>query len=385
MINCDLINFQLDTVLKTTSKRTLANFLIYNFLRSELKKQIMEEKSNCAQVPISFLLCSSIDFFMQILLNIFPISALRIFARSHFDKRKMKMASEMAEDIRNSLIEIIQKSTWLHEKTKMNAIQKVKMMNMKIGHLKELEIPGELDLFHDSIISSRIDSSFYHLEKISEKFEIEQFMDFVASHLPILSNNDYFEAHAFYQSWKNRLVVNVPFLDDPFFDPTYPKYAKIANFGEAIAHEMGYGFDSEGRKRDETGKKNDWWTSEDSLEYEKRAQCFMNQHNGLHLDGNLTKSTKIDEMIADMIGVAVAWNAYNKIDFTNEPKIIGFEDYHMDKMFFRLTALNWCGADQGKSKVFGVNGVFSNMKTFAKAFNCPVGSPMNPEKKCELL
>lgn len=33
---------------------------------------------------------------------------------------------------------------------------------------------------------------------------------------------------------------------------------------------------------------------------------------------------------------------------------------------------------------FRVNGVVSNMEEFASAFNCPVGSKMNPADKCTL-
>ena len=33
---------------------------------------------------------------------------------------------------------------------------------------------------------------------------------------------------------------------------------------------------------------------------------------------------------------------------------------------------------------FRVNGVFSNMEEFAKVYNCPKGSILNPEQRCRL-
>lgn len=44
-------------------------------------------------------------------------------------------------------------------------------------------------------------------------------------------------------------------------------------------------------------------------------------------------------MVADMIGVTVAWKVFEKLDSSKEQKVIGFENENIDKLYFRAAAL----------------------------------------------
>src|SRR5690606_23469956 len=82
--------------------------------------------------------------------------------------------------------------------------------------------------------------------------------------------------------------------------------------GAVIGHEMGHGFDDQGRHYDADGVLRDWWTSADATEYQARARRVVEQYNqleplpGLHVNGELT----LGENIADLTGVVIAHRAY---------------------------------------------------------------------------
>ncbi|KAF1758897.1 hypothetical protein GCK72_015357 [Caenorhabditis remanei] len=284
------------------------------------KEEVWERIQNKTVVLIDALYYS--DRKKNVVMKKLPLAALRMFARNHFDKENLQIASDMVEDVSESFVETIQESSWLHETTKQRAIKKVKNMKKVIGYPKELEAPDTLDRFFESS------------------------MNHFAALFPFESEFHYLITNAMYHSTVNKLTLNVAFLDDPFFDSTYPKYAKVASIGEVIGHEIGHGYDPFGRQKDENGKENNWWTPEDSAEYDRRTRCLINQYN-----------------------------EYDDPDFGRN---------------------NWCSSRSETSLTkqltlahptnsFRVNGVFSNMKSFAEAFNCPVGSPMNPEKKCQVF
>jgi membrane metallo-endopeptidase-like protein 1 len=115
---------------------------------------------------------------------------------------------------------------------------------------------------------------------------------------------------------------------------------------------------------------------------------FELQLNGVRTQG---------ENIADNGGVKQAYLAYMKWQRSNapEPKLPGLK-YNPRQLFWLSAAQIWCSkhrpeaialqvtVDAHSPAEFRVLGPFSNLEYFAKDYNCPLGSRMNPEHKCSV-
>ena len=103
------------------------------------------------------------------------------------------------------------------------------------------------------------------------------------------------------------------------------------------------------------------------------------------------------ENIADNGGVKEAYRAYQQYvaDHGTE-SVLPALGYSQRQLFWLAGASVWCSVDRPatlKYQVltdphsppsYRVNGPFSNLPEFAKDWNCPAGSPMNPAKKCSV-
>jgi predicted metalloendopeptidase len=82
--------------------------------------------------------------------------------------------------------------------------------------------------------------------------------------------------------------------------------------GGVIGHEMGHGFDDQGRRYDAQGRLRDWWTAKDAERFMVRAKGLVAQYSamealpGLHVNGELT----LGENIGDLTGLAISHRAY---------------------------------------------------------------------------
>ncbi|KAJ8983446.1 hypothetical protein NQ317_013319 [Molorchus minor] len=82
--------------------------------------------------------------------------------------------------------------------------------------------------------------------------------------------------------------------------------------------------------------------------------------------------------------------------FGEEPKLPGFENFTSYQLFFIAYGSIWCESisiedlrlqveyDEHCPNSIRVLGTLQNSEDFAKVFNCPRGSYMNPERKCRI-
>jgi endothelin-converting enzyme/putative endopeptidase len=140
---------------------------------------------------------------------------------------------------------------------------------------------------------------------------------------------------------QNALNFPAAILQPPFFDPQAPAVVNYGAIGAVIGHEISHTFDAEGSAFDSKGRVRNWWTPEDRAHFEQQATKLEKQYDayepfpGVHVNGKQT----IDENIADLGGVAAAYDGYRaSLHGAESPAQDGFTG---DQQFFIAYGQNW--------------------------------------------
>ena len=214
--------------------------------------------------------------------------------------------------------------------------------------------------------------------------------------------------NAAYSRTANSIMLPAGILQRPWFDAEYPMALNLARIGMMMGHELTHGFDSNGRLYDGAGNRRDWFNAATAARFNERAACFVRQYGGVvvqncSVDGALT----LAENIADNGGLHLAHAAYEW--YRGQLQGMGWSEPSIpsprlhapltgEQLFYWAYAQSWCSvatdafiAHQVRSDAHApaqtrVWAVLRNQPGFAAAFNCPVGSRMNPSRNttCEL-
>jgi predicted metalloendopeptidase len=194
--------------------------------------------------------------------------------------------------------------------------------------------------------------------------------------------------NAYYSPNRNEIVFPAAILQAPFFDPYADDAVNYGAIGAVIGHEIGHGFDDEGRKSDGRGLLRDWWTAEDAAAFEARAEALGRQYGayeplpGHTLDAELT----MGENIGDLGGLSMALEAYRmSLGGRSAPVLDG---YTGEQRFFLSWAQVWRRQDREEELLhslatdphspseFRTNGVVRNIDAWYDAFDVAPGAAL---------
>lgn len=314
----------------------------------------------------------------------------KVYVEQHFPPESKRQMQDLVENLRAAFKDGIDGLEWMGEDTKKQAQYKLAKFNPKIGYPDKWESYDGLRVDRDDVMGT-----FKSARKWNLKDELSKLGGPIDRDEWGMTPQT---VNAYYNSTLNEIVFPAAILQAPFFDPAADPAVNYGGIGAVIGHEMGHGFDDQGRKSDGDGVQRDWWTEDDAKAYEARAGALADQYSafeplpGEPINGRLS----LGENIGDLTGVTMAYEAYKRsLDGKPAPVIDGVTG---DQRFFMAWAQVWSikwREEALRAQIkngphspgeFRANGIVRNIDAWYEAFNIQPGDAMYlpPEKRVKI-
>lgn len=257
----------------------------------------------------------------------------KVYVARHFPPETKKAADELVKNVLAAMGDRIDRLDWMAPETKKAARAKLAAFTPKIGYpdrwrdYSNLRVtPG--DAFGNMLRANNWahDYNVQHLGKPLQRWEWGM--------TPMTIN-------AYANFGMVEIVFPAAILQPPFFDPKADPAINYGGIGAVIGHEISHHFDDQGSKFDANGQLVEWWTPQDLAAFKQRTATLVTQYDayealpGLNVKGALT----LGENVADLAGLAVAYDAYKKsLGGRPAPVIGGFTG---DQRFYLGWAQVW--------------------------------------------
>jgi len=315
----------------------------------------------------------------------------KMYVNKYFPPEAKARVEELVANLKKAYKSRIRNVSWMTDATKEKALEKLDAMTVKVGYPDEWRDYSDLDIapgkYFENVLQASAFNIDYNLDKIGKKADPKEW------HMTPQTVN------AYYNPANNEIVFPAAILQPPFFFQHGDDAVNYGAIGVVIGHEMTHGFDDKGRLFDKNGNLNEWWTEEDSREFNKRAEQLV-AHFGdfvpikdMHLDGELT----LGENIADNGGLHIALDALHlSLKDMDAQKIDGFTP---EQRFFLSYAQIWrqnirdeelmrrLKEDVHSPGEYRVNGGVFNVDAFYNAFSEVSASDRlyrAPEKRADI-
>jgi putative endopeptidase len=257
----------------------------------------------------------------------------KIYVERHFPPEHKAKMDELVRNLRAGFESRLKTITWMDEPTRAEALKKLSTFEPRIGYPAKwrdysgLTIePGKL---FESVYAARQFEWNRQARRLNEPVDREEWMMNPQT------------VNAYYNPLMNQITFPAAILQPPFFDPNADPAVNYGAIGAVIGHEIGHGFDDQGREFDETGKMRNWWTPETNARFLEQTAKLAAQYDafcpleGACINGRLS----MGENIGDLGGLEMAYAAYRLSLNGQEPPVL--DGFTGDQRFFMAHAQVW--------------------------------------------
>jgi predicted metalloendopeptidase len=332
----------------------------------------------------------------------------KMYTERFLGKETKGDVEEMAKNILTSYDDIFDETSWMEDETKKASKKKAKSLRFGIAYPQA--IMNDKDI-KDYIVEFEVGKGF--LETMNNRESKISQRRFERVYKPVsdverFNNLNPLKNDAQYVANFNTIVYSGGRLRHPLYNYNRPRSLNYGLTGFTLGHEIGHGFDANGRMRDENGNFRDWWSEDVVKNFKESTDCMKKIYHDYPLPGPGGKTLNSDgeitlsENIADHAGLRTAYKAFNKWisdekNSKSEPNLPGLKEFSHQQLFFIAFSQLWCKRQtlesieaQLKYEAHAVYELRSNIplshfKEFSDTFKCPLNSRMNPEKKCAVF
>ena len=300
------------------------------------------------------------------------------YVKRHFPPAARAQVIELLHGVRDALRDDIQTLAWMSSTTRARALEKLALMEERIGYPDVWRDYSKLDIDRGSYVLNVLRANAFdnarELAKIGKPVDRSEW-----AYPPQVIN-------AYYDPSMNNINFLAGILQPPFFDAAGPAAYNYGAIGAVIGHEITHGFDDQGSQFDGHGNLVNWWTKEDNDKFQVGVSCIADQFSTYTVDGEFHLKGKLvaGESIADLGGVLLAFRAFQASSgYATAPVLGGLTP---DQQFFLgyaqmyggdvrpEQARMWAASDPHPPGNFRVNGTLANVSQFAGAFGAKAGA-----------
>ncbi|PYS21638.1 MAG: peptidase M13, partial [Acidobacteria bacterium] len=250
----------------------------------------------------------------------------KLYVERYFPPEAKAKVRAMVDDLVKAFDHRIDALDWMSPDTKTKAKEKLKTLYVGVGYPDKWTDYSSLEIVKGDALGNLQRSELFEYKRQLAK--LHQAVDRTEWWMTPQTVN------AVNLPLQNALNFPAAILQPPFFNPAADAAVNYGAMGAIIGHEISHSFDDQGSQFDAKGRLANWWTKQDLDHFKAAGEALAAQYDayhpfpGLAVNGHQTLS----ENIADLAGLAAAYDAYN-ISLQGKPA--------RDQDFFVSFAQSW--------------------------------------------